>query len=766
MRQTCVIRDAKRLALLLVPLLPAVNLLTGSGAGLSAARGAPQAPLSKTAEDPNRAAREHLERAKQSRVFQVRERELSAAIALQPDFHEAYYERGLGRMSVGEQSRNRKQLEAALQDFQSAIRIDGRRADYHFQAGYSHGLLNQFEQCLKEYERAISLFEAQGEALSREDRRTLAWCHLNGCDVLLRLNRPGDAVSWGEAAVRVAPDIPMAQYNRGRACAAARQYPGAFESFQKMLELTPGHLGALSSIGFLHYELNEFDRAAQYLGLVNTMNPRDERVLSALMHIEMERGRYSNVQWCLDMLDQLPSGVQARSVRTRGKLWYLLGDDAKARELLRQAVEKDENELLHWVLLGDLEEQEGRHAAAEECYQRANALLPVVESNESDAERRDAWASFLAATYRDLHQDPKAAAGLYEQTLDADPTHFWAMSNFALLLAAHPDAAVRDGARAMQLAERCCEITLQRVPWCLSTLAAACAELGNFEDAIAYQQQAIERAPHSEVQQYHERLELYEQNRPFRFQPDRNRYFLKRPAAVVDAEAVAPESFEAVSRANETPTLLKPETIFARNRDAVVLVESDVGFGTGMLVSRSGYILTCAHVLPYAGAITIRYLARGGDTDLQTQATVVALNSLRDLALLKIDVEQPLATVVLARGSALQAGAKVLGIGNPSVGQRIVDRVLADGIISKPRQDVENPIPLSYLQSTLRIGPGYSGGPVLNDTGRVIGVMASTRPDIGATFAVPLDGIEEFLGLAASDKKTGRDGGTAEIDED
>src|SRR5206468_12877415 len=64
----------------------------------------------------------------------------------------------------------------------------------------------------------------------------------------------------------------------------------------------------------------------------------------------------------------------------------------------------------------------------------------------------------------------------------------------AWLLATHPDPKVRDGARAVELAERACTLSERRVPIMLDTLAAAYAEAGDFARAIAAVEEALKRA--------------------------------------------------------------------------------------------------------------------------------------------------------------------------------------------------------------------------------------------------------------------------------
>jgi 4-amino-4-deoxy-L-arabinose transferase-like glycosyltransferase len=94
------------------------------------------------------------------------------------------------------------------------------------------------------------------------------------------------------------------------------------------------------------------------------------------------------------------------------------------------------------------------------------------------------------------------------------------LNNLAWRLATSPDAKVRDGSQAVQLAERACEQTHYQKTIYLGTLAAACAEAGRFEDAMAAAQKAIalaqENGEQELVRKNQELLELYRRHEAYR----------------------------------------------------------------------------------------------------------------------------------------------------------------------------------------------------------------------------------------------------------
>jgi tetratricopeptide (TPR) repeat protein len=102
----------------------------------------------------------------------------------------------------------------------------------------------------------------------------------------------------------------------------------------------------------------------------------------------------------------------------------------------------------------------------------------------------------------------------YQTTLRIDPNHPLALNDLAWLLATAPDARLRNGAEAVELAEKACRLTDYKVPLLVSTLAAAYAEAGRFDDAVKTAEQAITLATadgeKALVVKTRESLELYQ----------------------------------------------------------------------------------------------------------------------------------------------------------------------------------------------------------------------------------------------------------------
>ena len=99
----------------------------------------------------------------------------------------------------------------------------------------------------------------------------------------------------------------------------------------------------------------------------------------------------------------------------------------------------------------------------------------------------------LAISCKKLGRTARRSAH-YREAIRLKPDFLEPLNNLAWLLAAHPDARFRNGAEAVGLATRACELTKYQNPTPLATLAAAYAETGRFPEAVSFAEQAQELA--------------------------------------------------------------------------------------------------------------------------------------------------------------------------------------------------------------------------------------------------------------------------------
>lgn len=173
--------------------------------------------------------------------------------------------------------------------------------------------------------------------------------------------------------------------------------------------------------------------------------------------------------------------------------------------------------------------------------------------------------------------------------------------------------------------------------------------------------------------------------------------------------------------------------------------ESELGLGTGIIVTDSGYILSNEHVTGSKYSKCYITLENGNTYD----GTVVWSDSDLDLSITKIDVKN-LEYVNLGDSSKIRVGETVYAIGNP-IGYEF-RRTVTSGIISAKNRTIkiDEADKLSYMtdliQTDATINPGNSGGPLIYPNGEVIGintVKISSAEGIG--FAIPINIVKPII---------------------
>ena len=157
------------------------------------------------------------------------------------------------------------------------------------------------------------------------------------------------------------------------------------------------------------------------------------------------------------------------------------------------------------------------------------------------------------------------------------------------------------------------------------------------------------------------------------------------------------------------------------------------GLGSGVVVDSAGYIMTTYHVIQSADKITVTLPSHSS-----FPAEVIGFDRQSDLAVLKIDVDEPIPFAQIGDSEKVKVGDWVLAIGSPFGHQNTVTA----GIVSATgRVGLGTQIFGDYIQTDAAINPGNSGGPLVNARGEVIGINSfiTTRSggSVGVGFAIP-----------------------------
>jgi len=163
------------------------------------------------------------------------------------------------------------------------------------------------------------------------------------------------------------------------------------------------------------------------------------------------------------------------------------------------------------------------------------------------------------------------------------------------------------------------------------------------------------------------------------------------------------------------------------------------GTGSGIILSKDGYILTNAHVVEKSASLQV-----GLYNNQSYAATLVGMDSEDDLAVIKLVSAKDVVLYPASLGTSedLQIGQRVIAIGNPFG----YDRTMSVGVVSglnRPVRTSEGKVIMNAIQTDAAIHPGNSGGPLLNTRGEVIGInsaiFTTSGSSQGLNFAIPVD---------------------------
>jgi serine protease Do len=230
-------------------------------------------------------------------------------------------------------------------------------------------------------------------------------------------------------------------------------------------------------------------------------------------------------------------------------------------------------------------------------------------------------------------------------------------------------------------------------------------------------------------------------------------------AAIRDEAAAAPQVTLAAAAlpASDEPVVTSSDALYrtanlekttieknvARFGEAVVMVATPAGSGSGFLINKDGYLITNYHVIARETLIRTTVFQRGDngfEPKRYEKVRIIAFNPYVDLALLKIEESgREFPYVFLGDMSRVTVGEMVFAIGNP-LG---LTRTVSQGIVSSASRDFEGRL---YTQTTTDINPGNSGGPLFNLAGEVIGVTSMGYLFYGGlNFAIPVDAVKNFI---------------------
>ncbi len=220
------------------------------------------------------------------------------------------------------------------------------------------------------------------------------------------------------------------------------------------------------------------------------------------------------------------------------------------------------------------------------------------------------------------------------------------------------------------------------------------------------------------------------------------------------ATEAASSSSDVTVELNKTPTSvdnipqeggLSYQQIYDKTIPSVVSISCDTGSGTGVVLSKDGYIVTNCHVVEGAKAIQAVF------TDGRIlNATVIGADAVSDLAVLHVQAND-LSAAEFGNSDSLRVGDAVAAIGDP-LGLEFRG-TMTDGIVSAINRDVTTEgRTMTLIQTNAALNSGNSGGPLLNCYGQVVGIntmkigaFTDSAGVEGLGFAIPSTTVKEIV---------------------
>jgi serine protease Do len=160
--------------------------------------------------------------------------------------------------------------------------------------------------------------------------------------------------------------------------------------------------------------------------------------------------------------------------------------------------------------------------------------------------------------------------------------------------------------------------------------------------------------------------------------------------------------------------------------------QTQIGTGSGVIISEDGYIVTNNHVIQNATALEITL-----NNNKSYKAKLIGTDSKMDIALLKVDADEKLPYIIFGDSDNIKVGEWVLAVGNPYN----LNSTVTAGIVSAKARDLSNQGLQSFIQTDAAVNPGNSGGALVNTRGELIGIntmiSSPTGSYAGYSFAVP-----------------------------
>jgi tetratricopeptide (TPR) repeat protein len=326
-----------------------------------------------------------------------------------------------------------------------------------------------------------------------------------------KLNQYDSAIRTFSEALQMKPDTTTASAIhdwRAHAYFDKGDWDNAINDATESIRLNPRYFGGYLARGIIYRRSGNLDQAVSYYNAAIRLNPNFARTYYDRAIAYGLKGDYNAaIRDNTEAIRRRDPIMQADFYYNRAVSYHAIGRTDKAIADYNEAIRLAPNDLRIYCGRASIFEDMGELYKASADYDRATRY----NATDTNGYVFRGTVHFAKGNYR-------AAASDFEKAAKLSPRDYDALCSLAFFQATCPEDSLRNGREALEKARRACELTRWQHYDPIDTLAAAYADIGNFDDAVEYETQAINmKGVHAFTRKkMQERLELYRQHKPYR----------------------------------------------------------------------------------------------------------------------------------------------------------------------------------------------------------------------------------------------------------